>query len=112
MAAIAVDVHHPAIKSRQNSLHRLTSPFFKIIDGGHMEGIDALGNDAPGNPLHHVAASPTLQQRRALKEGPLHIDVQLISEFNRLAHLFRTVHQFKVSLGGAEEFEDKVEAVD
>ena len=112
MAPIAVDVHHTAIKSRQNSLHRLTSPFFKIIDGSHVKGIDALGNNAPGNPLHHVAARSTRQQWRVLKEGLLHFHVQPVSEFNRLAHFLRVIHQLEVSLGGAEKLENKVEAVD
>src|SRR5208337_1128404 len=56
MASVSVDMQHPAIKSRENSLHRLASPPFKTVYGSHMKGINTLRNDAPGDPFHHVAA--------------------------------------------------------
>ena len=112
MAPIAVDVHHSAIEAREDSLHGLTAPLLKVLDGGHVEGIHAFGNDASGNPLHHIAASSTRQQRSVLKECSLHIHVQLVGEFNGFAHLVRAVNHLEVGLGGAEKLEDKVEAVD
>ncbi len=113
MATVAVYVDHTAVERGKHSLGWLPSPFFKVIDRGHVEGVDAFRhNSTAGYPLGEVAARATFQKRHPIKECVLNLDVQVEGIVDDSLHRFRMVNYTIIGLGGPSQFITKVEAID
>jgi len=56
MPAVGVNVGDAAVKVCEYFFDGFASPFFEIVHGGHMEGVDAFRDDFSRQPLGEVAA--------------------------------------------------------
>ena len=61
MASIGMQVHDAPVKLSEDPLEVFAAPTLEACDRCHVEGIDAFGDDASRNPLHHVAAGAACQ---------------------------------------------------
>ena len=112
MAAVAVDVQHAAIEVPQDALDRLPPPLLEVGHRGHVKRVDALADDAAGDPLHHVAARAALHQHVGVEEDLLDQHVEREGELDGPPHHVGRLVESQVGLRGAKELEDEVEPVD
>ena len=112
MTAIAVQVDHPAVECRQDPLGRFSPPAFEVIHRGHVERIDALGDNLPRQPLTKITERSAFQAGHRLEELALDPDIQVKGKVHGAADEFRDILDTRIGFGAADQFEYEVQTVD